>query len=98
MLNRFTERARRGVVLAIGEARSRSHEAVGPEHLLMGILRDGGGLAVKVLEQFQVSVEALRVEVERVLDETLGSTTIDPAFSPEARAVLEASVDEQRRH
>jgi hypothetical protein len=99
MLNRFTERARRVVVLAIEEARSRSHEAVCPEHVLMGILREGNGLAFKVLERFQVSVEALRAEVERALDEMPGSvTTTERAFSPEARAVLEASVDEQRRH
>jgi hypothetical protein len=48
MLERFTSRARRVVVLATEEARSRGHESVVPEHLLMGILRDGDGMAVKV--------------------------------------------------
>src|SRR6266536_1667940 len=67
MLERFTERARRVMVLATEEARNRKHAAVVPEHLLMGILRDGGGLAINVLERLRVSVEAIRVEIERVL-------------------------------
>ena len=67
MLERFTERARRVMVLATEEARSRRHEAVGPEHLLLGILRDDGGLNVKVLERLRISPEALRTQVERVL-------------------------------
>jgi ATP-dependent Clp protease ATP-binding subunit ClpC len=89
MLERFTERARRVVVLATEEARSRRHETVGPEHLLMGILRDGGDFVVHSLEQLGVSPETLRAEVERVLSETPGSATGgDPTFSPELKAVL----------
>jgi len=55
MVNRFTEQARRVMILATEEARNRRHEAVGPEHLLMGILRDGGSSTVHMLEQLQVS-------------------------------------------
>jgi ATP-dependent Clp protease ATP-binding subunit ClpC len=89
MLERFTERARRVLVLATEEARGRRHETVGPEHLLMGILRDGGDFAVHSLEQLGVSPETLRAEVERVLSETPGSATGgDPTFSPELKAVL----------
>jgi ATP-dependent Clp protease ATP-binding subunit ClpC len=89
MLERFTERARRVLVLATEEARSRRHEAVGPEHLLMGILRDGGDFAVHSLEQLGVSPETLRAEAERVLSETPGSATGgNPSFSPELKAVL----------
>src|SRR6266536_6336496 len=99
MLERFTERARRVMVLATEEARNRKHAAVVPEHLLMGILRDGGGLAINVLERLRVSVEAIRVEIERVLAGMPASaTSTEPAFSPELRAVLEASFDEGRRH
>src|SRR5437016_13812306 len=68
MLERFTPRARRAVVLATEEARSRGHESIEPEHLLMGILRDGEGMAVKVLERLQVP-ESLLAEVERLLSE-----------------------------
>jgi ATP-dependent Clp protease ATP-binding subunit ClpC len=98
MLERFTERARRVVVLATEEARSRRHGLVQPEHLLMGILRDGGALDVKVLERIRVNPETLRTEVERVLSETPESATGgDPAFSPELKAVLEAAFGVHRR-
>lgn len=98
MVNRFTERARRAVVLATEEARSRRHEAVGPEHLLMGILRDGGSSTVHMLEQLHVNPETLRAEVERVLSETPGSATGgDPTFSAELKAVLEVALSGKRR-
>jgi len=98
MLEQFTERARQAVVLATEEARSRRHDAVGPEHLLMGILRDGGGLGIKMLERLQVSPQTLRDEVERVLSEMPGSATSgDIGFSPELKAVLEATFEEQRQ-
>lgn len=96
MLERFTSRARRVVVLATEEARRRGHESVGPEHLLMGILRDSDGMAVKVLERLQAPPETLRAEVERLLGEEPGSSTgSEPAFSPELKAVLTASVEAQ---
>jgi len=96
MLERFTERARRVLVLATEEARSRRHETVGPEHLLMGILRDGGSSAVLML--LHVSPERLRAQVERVLSETPGSATgSDPAFSSELKAVLEGALTVKRQ-
>src|SRR4030095_9253384 len=98
MLERFTERARRVVVLATEEARSRRHEAVGPEHLLMGILQVGGDFAVHSLEQLGVSPETVRAEVERVLSETPGvATGGGPNFSPELKAVLEVVLTVKRR-
>jgi ATP-dependent Clp protease ATP-binding subunit ClpC len=97
MLERLTERARRVVVLATEEARNRRHEAVGPEHLLMGILRDGGDSVVHMLAQLHVSPETLRAEVERVLGETPGSATGgDPTFSPDLKAVLEIALSVKR--
>jgi ATP-dependent Clp protease ATP-binding subunit ClpC len=98
MVKRFTERARRVVVLAIAEARSRRHEAVGPEHLLMGVLRDGSSSVVHALEQLHVRPETLRAEVERVLGETPASPTGgDPTFSPELKAVLEVALSLKRQ-
>jgi len=94
MLERFTSRARRSVVLATEEARSHGHETIGPEHLLMGILRDGEGMAVKVLERLQAPPEMLRAEVERFLSEAPGSSTpCEPAFSPQLRAVFQAALE-----
>jgi ATP-dependent Clp protease ATP-binding subunit ClpC len=99
MLERFTERARRVVVLATEEARTRRHETVGPEHLLMGLLRDGAGHGVQVLERLRISPETLRTQAERVLNETPASAASgEPRFSVEFKAVLEATVKEQRRH
>jgi ATP-dependent Clp protease ATP-binding subunit ClpC len=96
MLERFTERARRAVVLATKEARSRRHETVGPEHLLMGILRLGGD-PVHALEQLHVSSETVRAEVERVFGATPESATGgDPTFSPELKAVLEVALSVKR--
>src|SRR3989442_6103872 len=93
MVERFTPRARRAVVLANEEACSRGHESIEPEHLVMGILRDGEGMAVKVLERLQVP-ETLRAEVERLLSETPGSSTpSEPGFSPELKAVLQAALE-----
>jgi ATP-dependent Clp protease ATP-binding subunit ClpC len=97
MLERFTERARRAVVLATEEARSRRHEAVGPEHLLLGIVQVDGAFAVHSLEQLGVSPETVRAEVERVLRETPGSATGgEPVFSPELKAVLEGALTVKR--
>jgi ATP-dependent Clp protease ATP-binding subunit ClpC len=99
MLERFTERARRVVALATEEARTRRHEAVGPEHLLMGILREGAGLGVGVLKRLGISLKTLRTDVERVLGETPASATSrEPCFSTELKSVLMATVEEQRRH
>ena len=99
MLERFTQRARRVVVLATQEARSRQHETVGPAHLLMAILRDGAGLAVGVLRRLAVDTEILRTDVERVLGRTPASVLSgDPDFSAELKAVLAATIEEQWRH
>jgi ATP-dependent Clp protease ATP-binding subunit ClpC len=98
MVERFTERARRAMVLATDDARSRRHEAIGPEHLLMGILREGACLDLKVLERIRVSPETLQDEVERVLSAMAGSPARgEPVFSPELKSVLETAIKLRRR-
>ena len=98
MLERFTEGARQVLVLATEEARSRRHETVDPEHLLLGVLQAGGDFAVHSLKQLGVSPETLRAEAERVLGETPGSATGgEPAFSPELKAVLEVVLTVKRQ-
>ncbi len=86
------------MVLATEEARRRRHGAVGPAHLLMAILRDGGTLSGKKLEHLRVSPGRLTVEVERVLSEMPESAAAgEPVFAPELKAVLEATLEEQWR-
>ena len=99
MLERFSERARRVVVLATDEARRRGHGAVGPEHLLLGILRDGGGVGVHLLDQFHVSRAALEAAVARVLDAMPSTATGgDVTLSAELKAVLEAALEIDAQH
>jgi ATP-dependent Clp protease ATP-binding subunit ClpC len=99
MLERFSERARRVIVLATDEARRRGHAVVGPEHLLMGILRDGAGVGVQLLDQFGVSRDALTAATGRVLDAMpsapMGS---DVTLSAELKAVLEAALEIDAQH
>jgi len=98
MVERFTERARRAMVLAADEARSRRHEAIGPEHLLLGILREGACLDLKVLERTRVRPEMLQAEVEGALSAMAGSPACgEPVFSPELKAVLETAFKLRRR-
>ena len=98
MVEQFTERARRAMVLAADEARSRRHEAIGPEHLLLGILREGACLDLEVLERIRAGPEMLRVEVERALCAMAGSPARgEPVFSPELKAVLETAFKLRRR-
>jgi ATP-dependent Clp protease ATP-binding subunit ClpC len=98
MVERFTERARRAMVLATEEAQLPRYEAVGPEHLLLGILREGECLDLKVLGRIRVSPETLRAEVERVLRAMAGSPACgEPVVSPKLKAVLETAFKLRRR-
>jgi ATP-dependent Clp protease ATP-binding subunit ClpC len=98
MLQRFTERARRAVVLATEEARRRRHSVIGPEHLLLGILQVAGDVGVHMLKQLRVSPETLRAEVEQALSQIPGSVPAgEPAFSLELKTVLAAALSLKRR-
>lgn len=99
MLERFTQRARRVMVIATEEARDRRHEAVASAHLLMAILRDRDGLGAGILGRLQVNFASLRTDVERVLSEAPASTSHpEPGFSADLKAVLESAFEEQQRH
>jgi len=98
MLERFTEGARQVLVRATEEARSRRHETVGSEHLLMGLLQAGGDFIVHSLAQLGVSPDTVRAEAERVLGETPRSATGgEPVFSPELKGLLEVVLTVKRR-
>jgi hypothetical protein len=94
MFERFTDRARRVLVLAQDEARLLDHNFIGTEHILLGLVHEGEGVAAKALGSLGISLEAVRQKVE----ETVGSagmwTTASPPFTPAAKKVLELSLRE----
>ncbi|MGH7423892.1 MAG: Clp protease N-terminal domain-containing protein, partial [Candidatus Methylomirabilales bacterium] len=97
MFERFTERARKVVILAREEAIRLGHTFVGTEHLLLGLVREGDGLAVAILKKLSVNISTLKGEVEKVV--SVG-TQVSPAgevpFTPQAKKVLEYAISEAR--
>ena len=94
MFERFTERARQVVVLAQDEARALKHNYIGTEHLLLGLLREEEGLAARVLESLDITVEETRAQVARIVGEGDEVTTGQIPFTPRAKKVLEVSLRE----
>ncbi|MGA4506367.1 ATP-dependent Clp protease ATP-binding subunit [Propionibacteriaceae bacterium G1746] len=94
MFERFTDRARRVVVLAQDEAKMLNHNYIGTEHILLGLISEGEGVAAKALEQMGISLEAVREQVEEVIGhgQTVPSGHIP--FTPRAKKVLELSLRE----
>ena len=94
MFQRFTDRARRVVVLAEEEARLLRHNAVGPEHLLLGLLHEGEGVAARALESLGVTREAVRQQVEQIIGRGQQAPGGHVLFAPRAKKVLELSLRE----
>jgi ATP-dependent Clp protease ATP-binding subunit ClpC len=94
MFERFTEPARQVVVLAQDEARLLKHNYIGTEHLLLGLLREGEGLAARVLESRDVSIEEVRATVGRIVGQGDEVTSGQIPFTPRAKRVLELALQE----
>jgi len=94
VFERFTERARQVVVLAQDEARALSHNYIGTEHLLLGLLREEEGLAARVLESLGIELEAVRSRVENIVGRGEAVTTGQIPFTPNAKKTLELSLRE----
>ncbi len=94
MFERFTDRARRVLVLAQEEARLLNHSFIGTEHILLGLIHEGEGLAAKALESLNISLEAVREEVEKTIGQAGSAPTGSPPFTPRAKKVLELSLRE----
>ena len=94
MFERFTERARQVVVLAQDEASALKHNYIGTEHILLGLLREEEGLAARVLESLDVTVEEVRAQVERVVGRGDEPATGQIPFTPRAKKVLELALRE----
>jgi len=97
MFNRFTERARKVLVLAKEEARRFNHDYIGTEHILLGLIREGEGVACAVLQNLGIDLERLKSEIEKLITPGSGSSTLgDMPFTPRAKKALELSVEEAR--
>src|SRR5664279_866628 len=94
MFERFTERARQVVVLAQEEARTLKHNYIGTEHILLGLLREEEGLAARVLQSFEITVERVCAQVVRIVGSGEEATAGQIPFTPRAKKVLELALRE----
>jgi len=86
MFNRFTERARRVILLAKEEAKRFNHDYIGTEHLLLGLIREGEGVAAAVLMSLGLDPTKIRMEVEKLVQPgPSGNITGDIPFTPKAK-------------
>ena len=94
MFERFTDRARRVVVLAQEEARLLNHSYIGTEHILLGLIHEGEGVAAKALDSLSISLESVRAQVEEIIGQGGSSPSGHIPFTPRAKKVLELSLRE----
>jgi len=97
MFNRFTERARKVILLAKEEAKRFNHDYIGTEHILLGLLREGEGVAAVVLQKMGLNLQQIRMEIEKIVKP--GPPTVvsgDIPFTPTAKKVVELSSEEAR--
>jgi ATP-dependent Clp protease ATP-binding subunit ClpC len=97
MFDRFTDRARKVLGYAKSEAERLNHDYIGTEHILLGLIKEGSGVAANVLENLSIDLEKVRVEVEKLVE--AGPTTVttgQPPYTPRAKRVLELALEEAR--
>ncbi len=94
MFERFTDRARRVMVLAQEEARMLNHDSIGTEHILLGLIREGEGVAAKALESLGISQEAVRRQIEEIIGQGQQAPSGHIPVTPRAKKVLELSLRE----
>jgi hypothetical protein len=97
MFQRFTDRARTVVVLAQDEARRLDHNYIGTEHLLLGLIREGEGVAAKALEALGISLDSVRQQVEQIIGRGQQAPSGHIPFTPRAKKVLELSLRESQQ-
>jgi len=99
MNDRFTQRVRKVLFLAREEAGRMQHDYIGTEHLLLGIIREGEGIAAQVIKRLGIDFEQIQRAVEEIVSPQSGAITIgEIPFTPRAKRVLELSIDEARLH
>ncbi|MGI6149101.1 MAG: ATP-dependent Clp protease ATP-binding subunit [Firmicutes bacterium] len=97
MFGRFTERAQRVIVLSQEEARRLGHNVVGTEHLLLGLIAEGEGVAARALQTLDISIDKVRAEIERVIGRGEAGVSGPSGFTPRTKRVLELAFDEARQ-
>ena len=98
MFDRFTERVRKVIQLAREEATRFNHDYIGPEHLLLGLVKEGEGIAASALSNLGVDLKSLRLEVEKLVEQGPATLSVgDIPFNPQAKKVLELAVEEARK-
>ncbi len=97
MFKRFTDQARQVVVLAGEEAGTLNHHYVGTEHLLLGLIRVGDGVAARTLESLGIDLEAVRQQIEEIVGQGQQAPAGHVSFTPRAKKVLELSLRESQR-
>jgi ATP-dependent Clp protease ATP-binding subunit ClpC len=96
-LDRFTKRARRVLTHAQEEARRLNHRYIGTEHILLGLMAEEGGVAMRILQDLGVSAEEVRSAVERTVGKGNRPSLGQPTLTPRTKRVIEVSVEEARR-
>src|SRR6476646_11870961 len=97
MFDRFSDRARKVMSFARQEAERFNHDYIGTEHVLLGLVKEGSGVAANVLENLEVDLEKVRLEVEKLVKPAPDVVTIGQLpFTPRAKKVLEFAIDEAR--
>ncbi len=97
MFGRFTKRAQKVIMLAQEEAVRLNYPYVGTEHLLLGLIREGEGVAPKILAELNINAETVRVAIEQMIEPGQGTSQMEVTLTPRAKRVLELAVDEARR-
>ena len=97
MFERFTDRARRVVVLAQEEARMLNHNYIGTEHILLGLIHEGEGVAAKALESLGISLEGVRQQVVEIIGQGQEEPSGHIPFTPRAKKVLDLSLREAQQ-
>jgi ATP-dependent Clp protease ATP-binding subunit ClpC len=98
MFGRFTRRAQKVILLAQEEARRIGYPYIGTEHLLLGLVREGEGVAAKVLAEINIDARKIRAAIEKMVEPGQGGgAPVEVAFTPRAKKVLELAIDEARR-
>lgn len=97
MFGRFTQRAQKVLLLAQEEARLMNYPFVGTEHILLGLVREGEGVAARVLREMGISAGAIRAQVEQLVERVQGPLVQEVSLTPRAKRVIELAIDEARQ-